>query len=135
MIEERWYHSTYVTSADKTKLKTALGAKASTPEGKKHVEPWMLAITQCRQRTVTIDVKQLNKSLEVQKEDFGIVVVFIDFLCVIIFIFFTLFLEKRQKEYADNFEQQTITMSDFTIELKNLPRDGFFNGKEQVFPS
>jgi len=47
-------------------------------------------------------------------------------------MFFTFFLERRQREYAENFEQQTITMSDFTLELTNLPRDGFFNGKEQV---
>jgi hypothetical protein len=51
---------------------------------------------------------------------------------VFIFIFFTFFLERRQREYAENFEEQTITMSDFTLELANLPRDGFFNGKEQV---
>jgi hypothetical protein len=69
MIEQRWYHSKHVTAADKAKLKTALGAKANSPVGVdgKHVEPWMLAMTQCIQRTVTIDVKQLNKSVEVQK--------------------------------------------------------------------
>lgn len=133
LLEQRWYHSASASAADKAELKTALdkiGGVKDAPADK--VEPWMLAMSQCKQATVTIDVKQLNKSVEVQKKDFGIIVVFIDFLCVFIFIFFTFFLESRQREYAENFEQQTITMSDFTLELANLPRDGFFNGKEQV---
>jgi hypothetical protein len=133
LLEQRWYHSASASAADKAELKAALdkvGGVKDAPTDK--VEPWMLAMSQCRQPTVTIDVKQLNKSVEVQKKDFGIIVVFIDFLCVFIFIFFTFFLESRQREYAENFEQQTITMNDFTLELTNLPRDGFFNGKEQV---
>jgi len=133
LLEQRWYHSASASAADKTKLKKALASKGGVKDAPvDKVEPWMLAMSQCKQETVTLDIKQLNRSVEVEKADFGIVVVFIDFICVFIFIFFTFFLEKRQREYADNFEAQTITMSDFTLELTNLPRDGFFNGKEQV---
>ena len=133
LLEQRWYHSASASAADKAKLKTALASKGGVKDAPADtVEPWMLAMSQCQQEMVTLDVKQLNRSVEVQKKDFGIVVVFIDFICVFIFIFFTFFLESRQREYAENFEQQTITMSDFTLELSNLPRDGFFNGKEQV---
>jgi len=133
LLEQRWYHSASASPADKATVKAALASKGGVKDAPvDKVEPWMLAMTQCRQEMVTIDVTQLNKSLQVEKADFGIVVVFIDFLCVFIFIFFTFFLEKRQREYANNFEEQTITMSDFTLELANLPRDGYFNGKEQV---
>ena len=101
MIEERQYHSKYVNAADKAKLKTSLGLKNESAIGAdyQHVEPWLLAITQCNQRTISID------AFVVQKEDFGIVVVFIDLLCVCIYIFFTYFLERKQEEYAAEFEK------------------------------
>jgi|APSaa5957512535_1039671.scaffolds.fasta_scaffold31726_2 hypothetical protein len=95
-------------------------------------EPWFLAIASCKTETVTINIHAEGKSLTMNKSDFGIFVVFIDFLCVTIFIYFIYFLDDRQKSYFKKYEDQTITMSDFTLEFKAIPRDGYFNGKEQV---
>jgi len=77
-------------------------------------------------------VTEDGKTWTIAKSDFGIFVVLIDFLCVTIFIYFIYFLDRRQKEYYKKYEEQTITMADFTMEFKAIPRDGFFNGREQV---
>lgn len=95
-------------------------------------EPWFIAIASCKTETVSINVTEGGRTWTVAKSDFGIFVVLIDFLCVTIFIYFIYFLDSRQKDYYQKYEDQTITMADFTMEFKGIPRDGFFNGREQV---
>ena len=48
-------------------------------------------------------------------------IVLLDFLIVIILIVYSILLEKRQKEFANNFSEQTIQMKDFALEFFNLP--------------
>jgi len=107
-------------------LKALPGVKA-TP---KLAEPWFIAIASCQTDTVSINVTEGGKTWAVAKSDFGIFVVLIDFLCVTIFIYFIYFLDSSQKAYCKKYEDQTITMADFTMEFKAIPRDGFFKGRE-----
>ena len=66
LLEQRWYHSASATAADKTKVKSLLASKGGVKDAPTDkVEPWMLAMSQCRQEVVTIDVTQLDKSYEV----------------------------------------------------------------------
>jgi len=98
----------------------------------KLAEPWFIAIASCKTETVSISVTDGGKTWAIAKSDFGLFVVLIDFLCVTIFIYFIYFLDSSQKAYVAEYEAQTITMSDFTMEFKAIPRDGFFSGREQV---
>jgi len=129
LIDSRTYTSKYATTAATTAIKTAYPSVTAAP---KLPEPWFIAIASCQTETVSINVREGGKTWTVNKSDFGICVVLIDFLCVTIFIYFIYFLDTRQKEYYKKYEDQTITMADFTMEFKSIPRDGFFNGREQV---
>ena len=44
-----------------------------------------------------------------------------------------LFLEKRQKEYAENFAESTIEMNDFAVEFHNIPKDDYYRGNPLYF--
>ena len=50
-------------------------------------------------------------------------IVLVDFLVVIILIVYSILLEKRQVEFANNFSDQTIQMKDFALEFFNLPKE------------
>jgi len=56
-----------------------------------------------------------------KKEDLGLMVVIIDFIVILFFIYFVYFLNKKQDEYIELFQTQTIEMDDFTLELSNMP--------------
>lgn len=129
LIESRRYTSKYATTAVTSAILKANPTFTTTP---KLPEPWFIAIASCQTETVSINVREGGKTWTVDKSDFGIFVVLIDFLCVTIFIYFIYFLDTRQKEYFKKYEDQTITMADFTMEFKAIPRDGFFKGREQV---
>ena len=85
-----------MSKADKAVLEKKLGAATKNSKKKVWVEPWLIAMAQCKQDSVTLDIKQLDESVTVQKSDFGIIVVLIDFIIVIIFIGFIYFLDKKQ---------------------------------------
>ena len=85
-IDERIYTSKFATAKTKEAIKKLYpGVKASP----KLDEPWFVAVAQCESDTVSINVNAQGKSVTIQKADFGIVVVLIDFLCVTIFIYFS----------------------------------------------
>jgi hypothetical protein len=58
-----------------------------------------------------------------KKDDFGIFVVIVDFLVVVTLICFIYILDARQNEYINQYNNDTIMMSDYTIRIKNLPKD------------
>lgn len=67
-----------------------------------------------------------------EKDDFGIFVVFVDFLVIITLICFIYILDARQNEYIAQFNDDTIMMSDYTIRVKNLPSDQKYQDKEEL---
>ena len=64
------------------------------------------------------------------REDFGTVVVFIDMVVVLTFIGFIWMLEKGQESYIDQFERQTIEMTDFGVRIKGMPLDDEYKNDE-----
>jgi len=69
---------------------------------------------------------------EVNKNDFGILVIFFDFLVIVILIIFVTMLDKRQKAFSEKFQDETIEMTDFCMRFSEMPSNEFFNGKEAV---
>ena len=60
-------------------------------------EPWLIAMADCKLDTVNLNIESINLKVSLNKSDFGIIVVFIDFLVVIIYIGFIYFLDYKQK--------------------------------------
>lgn len=70
---------------------------------------------------------------KVNKNDFGIFAIVFDFLVVVILIIFVGMLEKRQRAYAEKFEDETIEMSDFCMRFSvQTIKNETFGGKETV---
>lgn len=67
------------------------------------------------------------------KESFGLLVVVIDILCTSLLIFFYKTLERQQVIYAEKFDNETLTVSDFTYMISNMPPDEFFNFDDNIF--
>ena len=77
-------------------------------------------------------INQNGYSFTFKKEDLGIVVIFIDFAVILSFIYFVFFLNQKQDEYVEAFEEQTIEMSDFALEFSNIPSEEYYDGKETI---
>lgn len=71
------------------------------------VEPWFIAMAKCQQDVVQVKLYPIPP-ISLQKEDFGIVVVFIDFLCVVLVIRYIGIVDARQKEFAFEEKEQTM---------------------------
>ena len=84
-------------------------------------EPWMIFMAQCRQDDIIVQVPWEEGKRTITKQDLGIMIVLVDFLIVIILIVYSVLLERRQVEFANNFSDQTIQMKDFALEFFNLP--------------
>lgn len=70
--------------------------------------------------------------VEIQKASFGIFIVVIDLLVIMTIVCFIYLLEVMQNKYIEEYNKQTIKMSDFTIRVKNLPGEAEFGGKEEI---
>jgi hypothetical protein len=66
-------------------------------------EPWMVFLAQCRQDDMIVKFPWEKEKRKITKQDFGIMIVLLDFLIVIILIVYSSLLEKRQVEFANNF--------------------------------
>ena len=66
------------------------------------------------------------------KETLGVIIVSLDILVVMIVVCFITYLHRRQKDYIDQFKDQTIEMTDFTIRVENLPPDYMFQGNPEI---
>lgn len=93
-------------------------------------EPNFIGMASCKQEKFTVTYKEY--SFDMKKQDFGLLVVLYDFLMVIIYLVFVIHLEKSQKEFIDEFKDQTIEMDDFAVEFINIPSDHFFSHDEHV---
>jgi hypothetical protein len=106
-LDDREYHSAYATAADKKILGQKLSQSSRKAAPSSVVEPWFIAMAKCQQDVVQIKLYPIPP-ISLQKEDFGIVVVFIDFLCVILVIRYIGIVDARQKEFAFEEKEQTM---------------------------
>ena len=66
------------------------------------------------------------------KEDFGVVIVMMDFIVIVMYLYFVMFIDSSQKEFIKEFKDQSIEMDDFAVEVSPLPKNSFFGGNEHV---
>lgn len=69
---------------------------------------------------------------ELKKEDLGIYVVMIDFIVILIILLWIYIISARLEEFVDSFKADTIQMDDYTIKVKNLPKDALFGNDELI---
>ena len=80
-----------------------------------------MAVAGCEQETVVIDTDDIQQNgnniseIEFQKNDFSVIIVAFDIITIFILIWFAYFLEEKQKEFVENFEDETIQMNDFCV--------------------
>jgi hypothetical protein len=80
-----------------------------------------VAVAGCEQETVVIDTDDIQQNgnniseIEFQKNDFSVIIVAFDIITILILIWFAYFLEEKQKEFVENFEDETIQMTDFCV--------------------
>lgn len=67
-----------------------------------------------------------------KKQYVGTVIAVIDVLVVISFMIFISCIKKSQRAYLNKFKDQTIELDDFTIIMRNLPRDIEFENNEDA---
>ena len=97
-------------------------------QGPDYPEPVLLARATCKAEALTMPLLGIS----IQKNSFGLFVVFVDFVSVIMIIVFIYTLDHRQNEFIAAYNKKTMTMSDFTIRVKNLPNDAEYGGKEEI---
>ena len=56
--------------------------------------------------------------------------VFVDLIVIILFLSFVNILERSQKKYVENFKNDTIDMTDFTIRVKPMPYEGKYGDND-----
>jgi len=93
-------------------------------------QPYIIALARCQ--TKTVDVTFMGTDYQLHKEDFGIVIVLIDFLVISIYLYFIHFLETKQDDFINEFKDQSIEMDDFAVEISPIPCDGFFKDNEHT---
>ena len=120
MLDLRVSTSAFLTDADKKKLTTPI-SEEQLPE------PYVIAQAVCKQDEIV-----LSTGASFTKSGFSTMVVFFDIFSMIILVIFTRWLERRQIDYAEEFEDQTIQMNKFCLRFENLPANIFFEGKEEV---
>ena len=80
-----------------------------------------MAVAGCEQETVVIDTDDIQQNgnniseIEFQKNDFSVIIVAFDIITILILIWFAYFLEEKQKEFVENYEDETIQMTDFCV--------------------
>ena len=91
-------------------------------------EPVFLAQATCDPGDLNVPL--LN--IPIPKDVFGICLVLVDFLVVVLIICFINVLDLRQKQFIEQYKNQTMEMSDYTIRVKNLPNDIEYDGREEI---
>lgn len=72
-------------------------------------------------------------TVRMNKTSFGILMVLIDVWCTLILIAFYKTLERQQEIFVEKFDLETLTVSDFTYQISNMPPDEFFNFDDNIF--
>lgn len=71
-----------------------------------------------------------GKELGMGKAEFVYVILFLDFLTLMVSIWFINLLFYRYKEYATAFDSTNVEMRDFVLRFGNLPNDYIYGGKD-----
>lgn len=82
-------------------------------------EPNVVMVVECMAPTMTNPFTDT----EMTKNEMGIIVVIIDMAIIVLFLIFISIVETSQKNFVKKFKDQTIEMTDFSIRVKNLPKD------------
>ena len=91
----RWVHSKYASDSVRIALNKTMSIGAfHLDHDVIYIEPWMILVAQCTVADVKFGFGDYEFS-SLSKEDFSLVVIFTDILCIIIILVFVLFLEKR----------------------------------------
>ena len=85
----------------------------------------MIAIAEC-----VLTEMDAPGGAKIDREDFGMIVVAIDMLVIITIVLFIWFLEKGQESFIEQFEQETIEMTDFSVRIKGMPEDDKYKNDE-----
>ena len=91
-------------------------------------EPILFIVSECNTDAI---INPLTDN-PMTKSEMGLIVCFIDMLVVVLILVLSSLLEHSQKAYTAKFKEQTLQMSDFSIRVKNLPRDIKFKGKNHI---
>lgn len=92
-------------------------------------EPSIIAIASCH---ATSMYNPFNTNQEIDKNDFGHIIIIFDIITIFAIIIFVKVLEVTQKEYVDHFDEATLEMTDFTIRVDNLPHHKFYGDNDDA---
>ena len=93
-MQEKIFNSEFVSKKDLEYLKNRVNLNKAK-ENKKWSQPWVMAQAECQLETVDLKFSDDNKFISLERSDFGIMVVLIDFVVVLIYIWFIFFLERK----------------------------------------
>ena len=79
------------------------------------MEPIVFALTTCVSDYLEIDFKSINKDsyIRISKKNFGILIIIVDMTIIVLYVIFISRLEALQKRYAEQYDHETIEMTDF----------------------
>lgn len=127
---EDWFLPMCKTELNERKKNSGLfGQKDKT------LKPNIIAVATCKLDSVDVSVGfrgEIYAARTIKKGHFSVFLVLLDFLIVLLLIWFYNRLDEQQKAFHEKFETETIEMTDFTIMLENLPADAFFHGDENI---
>ena len=73
-----------------------------------------------------------STTYHIHKDYFTYLLVVTDFLVILLTGWFINFLDKSQRMYADDFEEETIQMNQFTLRFGGIPNDISYQGNEVI---
>lgn len=80
-------------------------------------------------KCTTLSIENPITGKFISKEELGMMVVFVDMVVVVVFLIFLEVAENGQKDYVEQFKDETIEMDDFSLRVKNLPKDSYYGGE------
>ena len=95
----RIYVSKYTDKAERATIKAS---KAKITSGATQLpEPWFILMAKCQQQPISF--KSIGIDTQLKKEDLGLMVILVDFIVILFFIYFVYLLNKKQDEYIEFF--------------------------------
>ena len=79
-----------------------------------------------------IEIENPFSGEKISKTDMALGIVLIDMFVVVLFCCFIWAMENSLSKYAVQFEEESIEMNDFALRMKGMPKDGQFDGKDDI---
>lgn len=97
----------------------------------------MYVVSRCIADEVVIgkmytDLVGIKEPVVFTKGTLGLVIVGVEVLIILSFIFFVERLEKTQRNYSDLYQGNSIQMQDFAIRVRNLPVDKEYENDQEI---